>query len=69
MPEDANQIVKKIIRDAYAELEYENQAVLEILTQFLDDGTMIGQKKGRVKKMSDLILTSLRKAGVSGDED
>lgn len=64
--EDPKSLVKKIIEDASTELEYKNQKVLDILTQYVEDGTIIGLKSGRIKKMSDSILASLRK---EGDED
>jgi hypothetical protein len=63
MPEDTKSIAKKIIEDASTELKFENHAVLKILTQYLDDGTLTGLKGGRVKKISDSILIRLRKEG------
>lgn len=69
MSANIKEIVQKIIEDASAELRFANQEVIDVLLDNLEDGTLIGQKTGRVKKISDSILASLRKEGAAEDED
>ena len=69
MVENTREIVQKIIEDVSAELGFANQEVIDVLVKNLEDGTLIGQKTGRVKKISDSILASLRKEGAAEDED
>ena len=63
MSDDSPTIVKKILEDASVELNFENQEILDILNKYVDDGTLSGQRSGRIKKMSDDILNSLRNKG------
>ena len=61
--DDSQSIVKKILEDASVELNFYNKKILDILNKYVDDGTLSGQRSGRIKKMSDDILNSLRKKG------
>jgi len=65
MSDDSPTIVKKILADSSVELTFKNQDILDILNKYVDDGTLSGQRSGRIKKMSDEILNSLR---VKGEE-
>jgi len=44
-------------------LNFDNKEILDTLKKYVDDGTLSGQRSGRIKKMSDDILNSLRKKG------
>ena len=63
MSDDSQSIVKKILEDASVELNFDNKEILDTLKKYVDDGTLSGQRSGRIKKMSDDILNSLRKKG------
>lgn len=63
MTEDSKGIVKKIIESTSIDLKYQNEEILDTLYKYVDDGTIIGLKSGRIKKMSDSIIAYLRKKG------
>ena len=63
MSDDTQSIVNKILKDTSVELNFTNKEILDTLNKYVDDGTLSGQRSGRIKKMSDDILNSLRKKG------
>ena len=63
LTDDAPAVVKKVLAEASAELNFENKEILDTLRKYVDDGTLSGQRSGRIQKMSDDILHSLRKKG------
>lgn len=68
MSEDSKSIVKRILQDSSSELGYTNQEIIDILTEYVEDGTIVGLKSGRVKKMSDRILNNIRDLGEENED-
>ena len=63
MSDDSQSVVRMILEDASVELNFTNKEILDTLNKYVDDGTLSGLRSGRIKKMSDDILNSLRKKG------
>jgi len=68
MSEDTASIVKRTLRDASTELKFENQSIIDILNEYVDNGTLTGSKTGRVKKMADSILSIIRQGGEESED-